>query len=241
MIRVILSPSWFLAPDLIIEIFSFLVLLSFAIIGFKYYRISKNKKFAWLSFAFLLIGLGELSKIFMNLGLYYQFPVTYQVGKIIIQSQIVESLDVVYYTGFFLHRFLVLLGFYLIYYTVKKSKSAWEHLLILYFIIISAILTTNASYIFNITLALLLTIIYINYQSIYRETKARNTQILSIGFLILIASHLMFIFSRLSPVIYIIGDFLQLLAYIVFLYVIIKIYEHIKPETHAEEVLKDLV
>jgi hypothetical protein len=226
MLRLILSPYWFLGPDIIIDFFSFLVLLIFATLSLKYYKLSGNKKFLYLGLAFSLVSLGEFSKIIMNIGLYYDFTVVYKVGKIIVTSQMVKSIDAVYYIGFFLHRFLIMLGFYLLYYTTRKNKSGVEHLLILYFIVISAIFISNVYYLFNITVSVLLAIIFASYLQVYRKTKTENTKILSLAFLILLVSYLVMTFSRMNSGIYIAANILQLISYSILLYIIIKIYKH---------------
>ncbi|MEK6820346.1 MAG: hypothetical protein AABX71_01425 [Nanoarchaeota archaeon] len=226
MLRLILSPEWFLGADIIIDFFSFLVLLTFAIISAKYYSLSKNKKLLYLGLSFFLVGLGELSKIIMNIGLYYDFTIAYNVGRMIITSHVVESIDAVYYIGFFLHRFLIMLGFYFLYYTTKKNKSKSEHLLVLYFIAISAIFTNDMQYLFNITVTIFLVFIFVNYLKIYRKTRAENTKTLATGFFLLLISYIVMSFSRIDSNIYITANLLQLASYIVFLYIIIKIYKH---------------
>jgi len=226
MLRLVLSPQWFLGPDIIIDFFSFLVLLSLAVISLKYYTISKNKKLIYLGFAFFLVGIGELSRLIMNLGLYYDFTVVHQVGKIVITSTIVRSIDYVYYIGFFLHRFFIMLGFYFLYYITKKNKSRTEHFLILYFIVISAIFTDNAYYLFNITVTLLLAMIFANYFKVYKKTKSENTKILTLGFFMLLISYMLMIFSKIDSNIYILANILQLISYGIFLYIIVRIYKY---------------
>ncbi len=226
MLRLILSPTWFLAPDISIDFFSFCVLVAFAIISIKYYNFSKNKNFLWLGISFLLISIGELCMIVMNLGLYYDFTVVQKAGGMIITSHIVKSIDWIYYVGFFLHRFLVMLGFYFIYYTTKRNKSGIEHLLIGYFIIIAAIFTDNANHLFNITVTLLVAIIFFNYIQIYKKTKHGNTKILSFAFLLVLISYLIMIFATINGTIYVVANLIQLAAFIIFLYLIIRIYKY---------------
>lgn len=226
MLKLVLFPKWFLTPDTLIDFFSFIVLFLFAVISLRYYKLIKNKRFLHLGLAFLLLGLGELVRIIMNLGLYYNLSTTYEIGRIIITTNIIESVDVIYYTGFFLHRFLVMLGFYFIYYITKKHKSELEHLLIIYFIVVIAILAGNINYVFNITITVLIALIFVNYNSLYKRTKSRNTKILAYGFFILLISYLITTLSKISSHIYVFANLLQLFSYTIFLYIIIRIYKH---------------
>lgn len=228
MLKLVLFPQWFLTPDTIIDFFSFIVLFLFSLISLKYYKIIKNRKFLHLGLAFLLLGLGELIRIIMNLGLYYNLSTTYEIGRIIVTSNIIGSIDVIYFTGFFISRFLIMLGLYFIYYSTKKRKHELEHLLILYFITITAVFAGGVDYIFNITITVLLALIFVNYNSIYRRTKSENTKILSYGFFILLISYLLITLSKISSNIYVFANLLQLVSYMIFLYIIIKIYKHRK-------------
>ena len=162
----------------------------------------------------------------MNLGLYYNLSTTYEIGRIIVTTNIISSIDIIYFTGFFISRFLVMLGFYFIYYITKKHKSELEHLLIIYFIAITAIISGSIDYIFNITITVLLALIFVNYNSVYKKTESKNTKILAYGFFILLVSYLLITLSKISSQIYVFANLLQLLSYMIFLYIIIKIYKH---------------
>jgi len=232
----VLFPQWFLAPDLIIDFFSFIILLAFTTISLKYYKLSKNKKFLYLGLAFLLIGLGELVRIIMYLGTNLNLSTTYRIGRVIIESGIISSADIFYFVGFSLYRFLLMLGFYLIYFTTKREKTRLEHLLIIYFIFILTLFTNESYHIFNIgiwayhifnfTIAVFIFIIVINYIRLYQERKSGNTKILIYSFFLLLISYITIIFARKEGNIYIAANTLQLISYVLFLTIIIRIYKH---------------
>jgi len=226
MLKVVLSPQWFFGPDILIDFFSFVVLFLFAIISLKYYGMSKNKGLLYLGISFFLVGLGELSRIIMNFGLYYNFTVTYNIGKMIVTSEIVKSIDVIYGLGFFFYRFFVMLGFYFIYYINKKKKSRIEHLIMIYFILIAAIFTSNAYGVFHMTVTVFLAVIFAHYWKVYKKTKSENTHLLAAAFLVLVVSNVIMIFSRLNAGAYLVANLMELGSYILFLFVIIRIYKH---------------
>lgn len=225
MLSLVLSPKWFLGPDILIDFFSFFVLMIFAFLSFRYYRLSQNKKFIYLSLAFLLVGLGEISKIVMNLGLYYNLKSTYEIGRIIVTANVVKSVETVYRVGFFLNKLLILLGFYSLYYTTRKKHSWFNLIAVLYFIVISALFTDLTYYLFNITITILVAIMLIYYLNNYKERGSGNARTLSWAFSILVISYATMIFAKINSNAYIVANLFQLASYILLLYLIISIYK----------------
>lgn len=226
MLRLVLSPQWFLTPDILIDIFSFLVLLTFTIISLRYYKMSKNKNFKYLGLSFLLICLGEFFEIIMNLNLYYDFVSTYNFGQIIVTSHVIKPLEIINYIGFFLHRLSIMLGFYFLYYTTKKDKNKADNVLMLFLILVIAIITGSAYHFFHMVVAMFVALTFLNYSRIYKDTKSKNTRVLTIAFLILLISYITMIFVTVNSTIYILSNILQLAAYVSLLYLIIRIYRH---------------
>ncbi len=230
----ILPPHWFCAPDLIIDVFSFIVLLAFAIISLKYYKMNKNRSFFYLGISFLLICLGQFFEIFMNLKIYYDLTNMFHLGNVIIASHVAKPLQIVNYLGGLFYRIFVLIGFYFLYYASKKEhkiqkfdkSSRWNHLLIVYLLIALAILTSNAFQFFAITIALLSIIIFFNYNRVYRETGSKNSLVLAISFIILFISYMILAFIAMSPLTYILANVLQLVAFIMLLYLMVCIFYH---------------
>ncbi len=230
----ILPPQWFFASDLIIDFFSFIVLLAFTIISLSYYKISKNRSFFYLGISFLLICLGQFFEIFMNLKIYYDLTNMFHLGNVIIASHVAKPLQIVNYLGGLFYRLFVLIGFYFLYYASKKEhkiqkfekSSRWNHLVIVYLLIVLAVLTSTAFQFFAITVALFSVIIFFNYNRVYRETGSKNSLVLAISFIILFVSYMVLAFVTMSPTTYILANVLQLVAFIMLLYLMICIFYH---------------
>ena len=107
--KIVFTPDWFLGGDVLVEGFSFLILLIFFILSIRNYRLSKNKKDLYLGLGFFLIAIAEIATILTKVVLYYDFNITQQVGQMIVTQQVVKSIDIFYYIGFFFHKFLTLL------------------------------------------------------------------------------------------------------------------------------------
>lgn len=187
--------------------------------------LSKNKKFIYLGLAFFLVALGELAAVFMNIGIYFDSAITYAVGKAVVTTTAVKSIDLIYTLGFFFFRFFVMLGFYFIYYVTKKGRNRIEHFLILYFILIISIFTHYATFVFHLTVTFILLLVLVNYFEIYKENKSQNTKSLIGVFLVLFFSHFLMIFS-FNYIIIVFANLLQLISYLLLLVIIIRIYQH---------------
>ena len=136
--KIVLTPEWFLGKDVAIDIFSFVILFIFFLLCLANYKIDKKKNFVYLGGGFLLVALGQLSTILTKLVLYYDTTVTQQIGQVIVTSHILSSVDILYHLGFFLNRFFTLLGLFIIYKMLDKSKKTFDIIIITYFIILSA-------------------------------------------------------------------------------------------------------
>ena len=218
------APNWFLTPDFLINVFSFLILLTFFILCMRSYRMNKGK-IVYLGIGFGFIALAQLAILLTKFGLYYNTVITTSIGSAIIHYNIVSSTDIIYDASIFLNGLLTLIGLYVIYRLPQKERSIKDLLLILYFILLSIFLSQEIYYIFHISALVLFLLVSHSYYIIYRKNKFRNTGILSGSFLMLAVSQLLFIISQAS-VTTVIGDLIELISYITLLILIIRILKH---------------
>ena len=220
--KIVFTPDWFLGKDVLIEGFSFLILLAFFILCWRYYKLSKKKSFVYLGVGFLLIALAQLATILTKLILYYDTTFTQQIGQMIVTYRVFNSVDIFYHIGFFLERLLTLLGLFIIYWLPLKRKYSGAILLVLYFIIISALVSQSMYFIFHITTFILLVLIISNYYKVYKENKNTNTELLILAFSILAFGHLVYILSD-HPNFFVVANIIELVSYIILLVLIIRI------------------
>ena len=223
--KIVFTPDWFLGKDVLIDAFSFLILLTLFIFAYKSYKLSKNKNSLYLGIGFLLIAFGELSTILTKLVLYYDTTFTQTVGQMIVTYHIVRSTDILFNIGFFLHKLFTLLGLYALYRVAAKERPSKEILLGLYFLLALSIFGSMFYYVFHLTTLIILILIICAYYNIYKKNKLLNTKILIIAFVLLALSHSTFLFSRL-PSLYVVGQIIQLISYVIFLSLIIVIWKN---------------
>ena len=132
-----------------------------------------------------------------------------------------NSVDIFYYIGFFFYRFLTLAGLYIIYRLHYKRSSIGDSALFAYFILLSALLSTEIYYLFHLTALFILLMIIKNYYEIYKKNNFINTKLLIITFSILALSQLLFIFS--GETFQAAANIVELMSYILLLIVAIRI------------------
>jgi len=214
-----------MGKDVMIEVFSLIVLIIFAVIAYRYYKLNRNRGILYLGSGFGLIALAQLATILTKLVLYYDFGPSEQIGEAIMTSQIIGSIDFFYYAGFFFYHFLTLLGLYIIYRLPRERKSIGDYALVLYFILISTFLSKEFFYLFYLTALVILILIVENYVRIYRENRFFNTKILIVAFSILAFSQLIFILSTID-VLFVLGNIIELISYTILLALIIRIWKY---------------
>lgn len=223
--KIVFTPDWFLNGDVLIEFFSFVVLVSFFLICVRNYKLNKNRNVLYLGIGFLFIAIAELATIFTKIILYYDTSITQNIGQMIVTYQVVNSIDVFYYIGFFFHKLFTLVGFYFLYrLPMKKDATSIPRdvIIAVCFFLVSALFSSAFYYLFHITALLLLVLIINNYMRVYKKNRSENTKILLIAFSMLALSQAIFILSKLN-VLYVMGQALQLVSYLMLLVLIIKI------------------
>ena len=221
-----LAPEWFLREDILIGIFSLIVLGIFTIFAVKNYRINKNRNLLYLGLGFGLIALAQLGLILTKAVIYYNTPVTTSIGVTIIESGVISSVDVLYGLSFFFYRMFTLLGFYVIYRLPQEKKFVGSDLaLVTFFILVSAFISSELFYIFHLTALLLLILIVNSYYQVYKKNKFINTKILLVAFSMLALAQLLFVLSSFE-VLFVVGSAIELISYTILLGLIVRIMKH---------------
>lgn len=226
MVKIVLTPDWFIGKDVLIEAFSLIVLIVVVILAIRNYLSNRNNRnLLYLSLGFTLIALAQLAVVFTKLVLYYDIGPSQIIGEAIVTSQILSSVDIFYYLGFFFERFFTLCGLYIIYRLPRKKKSVADYAFIAYFIIISSILNERFFYLFHLTAFVLLIMIVEKYYEVYKENKFINTKILMWAFGILAFSQLIFTLSEVD-VLFAFANITELISYAILLGIVIRILKH---------------
>jgi hypothetical protein len=220
--KIVFTPDWFLTSDVLISVFSFLILCLFFAFAFKSYRLTRNKSTLYLGLGFLIIALAELAVILTKFVLYYDTQTASQIGQVVITYEVVKSIDIFYHLGFFFNKFLTLLGFYLIYKIPAERKISGDIVLIVFLLFSAAFLSYSFFYFYHITAFLILLLIIRNRYKDYEVKKHRSTGILILAFSLLAFAQGIFIFSKL-PYLYVAAQSMQLISYVILLVLITRL------------------
>ncbi len=227
--KIVFTPDWFLTSDVLIDVFSFVILILLFSLAFKSYKLNKNKSSLFLGAGFFLMAFAELATIITKLPLYYNTSITTQIGTAAINYNFIGTVDIFYYFGFFFSRLLFLLGLYIIYKIPYDKKITKDFLIILYLIFVTSLLSHSLYYFHYLTALIFIASIIDNYRKTYQKTKLKTTKILVLGFSVMALSQIVFLFSKFAYI-YAIAQTIQLASYVILLMLIVKIIKDGKKE-----------
>ena len=228
MIGILYGPKWFYGMDLIIDVFSVIVLLLIGYFSIKNYKLSgKNKNHLWISGSFFLLALGALFDILTNFTIYYRTLITKEIGLLTLTYQGFVQSNLLYIIGITGYKILTLIGLYLLFMLYKKNKSPLDFVITTYLLLVS-VYFVHLGYLFNITASLLLMSITYEYFVTYKKNKHPNTKLLACSFGIITLSHIFSIFLKSESLIYVSAESIQLIGYSLLLFTFIKVLKNAK-------------
>ncbi len=222
MLEIVYSPQWFYGKDLPIDVLSLFVLFLIGFSSVTYYRLNRKKKHLLLAISFFLLAASFLFKILTNFTIYYRIFETHRLGFLTITYEALRASNVLFTTGFFLYRVLMLVGLYFLY-AVYVKQEARTIVITSYLLLISSYFSRSAYYVFHLTALLFLLLITSQYWRNYRATRHATNQLLFASFSLITLSQLVFIFIKLQPLLYVIAELVQLAGYILLLTTFVKV------------------
>ena len=225
MVQVVFSPKWFWGKDIFIDSIAVFVLILIAIFVTRYYRIKKSRNYLYFAISFYLIALSFLSKILINFTIYYQILHTQVIGSIQYTQTILKSSEILSISGLFFYRLLTLIGLFMLYSIYEKQSKA-NILLMAFFIITSVFLSKEEYYIFYILSFIFLGIISNRYYQNYKKNKRKETAMLAASFAVIALSQIPFILVSFTRHLYVAGEIVQLIGYIILLFTFVSVLKH---------------
>lgn len=223
MFDLIFSPYWFYDKDILIDIFSVIVLGFIALFARKCYILSNKKNYRFLYISFFLLALAFIFKSLTNLTIYHTVTQTKQVGFLVYTYEIVKTYDMIPYIGFLLYRVLTLFGLYMLYLIYDDKQSVPTKILICFLLIFSTYFSHSAYYVFHVTSLFLLGAISWYYTQNYCRTRTSSAKMLMTSFWIITLSQIIFVFVKLHKLLYVAAEFVQLTGYLLLLLTFIKV------------------
>ncbi len=218
--RLGLTPDWFQEIDTAFEAVSIIVTFLIAVAAYKFYSLTKEKKYLWFSISFFAIAISYLFKILTNIIVYSEQGIGQELlGKYTLTYQYVQEYYYFEIFGTLIFRFAMLLGLFGLYYIICKCKDFKSISIIVFLLFLTTIFSNIQYFAFHGTAALFLGFIVWHY---YQANKAMKQTFQRIGpplaFAILFFSQLTFSLLFLTPHVYVVAETVQLIGFLVLLY-----------------------
>jgi len=201
------------------SLIDFVVLLVASIIAFqshKIYKYLKETKYNLFSWAFLLIAVSYLFKIFSNLTIVHRIVIQ-RPGAVIVLLGKLNSMQLFQFLSFIVYKSLSLLGFLLLFLIVLKTKKKSETILFIYLSAVTILFSIFLNSIFHLTTAIILLFLTSHFYENSKNTKSRNSSLVFKSFLLMFIGSVIAIFTGIYPISHLIGEAFRLAGFIVLL------------------------
>ncbi len=227
MFRLFLTPEWFARLDIAFSVIGIVVALLVAGYSFRMYRINKENKYAYFSFAFILVSFSFFSQIMTNSIL--NFTPVRDVAADVLRPLAGERLSlssIFYRLGFFAQMVSMLAAWLLIFFISQKPRQRLRKYyevsqiaLFIYLVLLVSVVSNFKYFVFYLTSAVLLGLITLNYYKNYLNTN-KNARAFNVmlSFLFILAGNVALVFVFLSQMLYVIGEGLILIGFLQLLY-----------------------
>lgn len=220
MANFILSPAWFLGIDAGFETITMAVAVLIALTSFKFYKLSNMKKYYFFGAAFGLLAAAFATRVFTNLIIYYNFIEQNSFGIAQAVHKAIGPATNFFSTGLLSYRLLTLGALLLLYMLLARKAKTSRSVkgLLIYFVLIASLFSTQVTLVFHLTAALFLFFISMLTLKNYYQRRAKNTKYTLAAFTLLMISQLIFIPGIYFPLAYVAAEVVQLAGFITMLF-----------------------
>ncbi len=224
MFEIVPLSNWFSGKDLIIDIFSVLVLSYLLYHIIKYYKIKRgDTKYRYLITSFALLTISFIFKVLAHFIIYYPTTETRHFGVLTIVQQEMEASGFLVFWGIIGYRVLSLLALYFLTLVYVNRPGKLSIMLTSYLLILVGYFSYSMFHVYHVTCFLLMLVITWAVLKNYLSDRYHKTKLLLWSFTIILISHGLFFFLSLSPVFYIIAEIVQLIGYLLLLITFIQV------------------
>ncbi len=211
MANIYLVPNWFLGYDILLELAFAIVSLIVGIYAFKIYKLSEQQESKLFSIAFFSISVSYFIQSFLN------FAIISELNENISILLRINNINTMNNLGIFAHMIFFMAGLITLVYMTLRIRSVKAYSLLFIIIMLSLIFSLNKLYIFYLLSSVLLLYILIHYFKNYFESRKPRMLLVLVAFAFLLFGTIHFIFSLNHGLYYVIGHFLELIAYLLIL------------------------
>ncbi|MBW2966903.1 hypothetical protein KY362_00295 [Candidatus Woesearchaeota archaeon] len=215
------SPQWFQGIDATIELLAIVVAFLIAGFGYKIYRITRQKNYQYFSISFLLMGISFIFKIISELVIYSSYIEQKIIGPYIISRTVTEPITWIHTYAHSTFKVLATFAFFILLAVTLKIHDKKVLFLLTYFMAAITLASIVIPFLFHLTHIMILALLVHKYYHNYLENQKKQALMVTLAFLAIFASHIMFLFMLYDPNLYAIGLVMQLAGFILLLYTFI--------------------
>lgn len=203
--------SWFLSYDIALRVIFSVVTLLVCLFSYKLYKLTNKRELKLFSISFFVFSISYIITVLLHLTLLlgYKRELSW-----LLKINGIKNFKLL---GFYAQGIFFLIGLVLLVYMALRLKDKKMLLLLLGLAIIPMILVPRPLMLFHVIAALLLAYVVIYYYNNYMKRKRRHALFVLLAFVFLFLGHLQFIFSLQHPAFHLLGDILELGAYVLIL------------------------
>ncbi len=226
MYQLFATPSWFSGWDIVFDVVGLVAALLIAAYSWRLYNVNRENRFAYFSLAFILVTIGFIMKILTS-GIVYYTPIRDVAADVLrpVAGAGLRFSQLLYRGGFFLQMAPMLGAWLLIFFTSQKPRERLRKFyevsqiaLFIYLILLISVVANFKYFVYYLTAAVLLGLIVLNYYKNYLNSGNQNAFRVMLSFLFILLGHLFFVFVFLNNSLYVIGEVLMLIGFILLLY-----------------------
>lgn len=203
----------FYGMDTFVEFLTILVSFFISFYSFRVYKMIKDKHYKWFSFAFLLLGISFIFKIFSNITFLHKVEVQ-EANFVFTFMSHLEFAQLINFFSFILYKTSHLIGFLILFLILTKNEDKERNLLFFYLSLIVILFSIYFNFIFHLTVFFILIYLTLHFYENYKKIDNINSFLVFISFLIILTSHLFFIFSDVYGLFYLFGEILLLIGFL---------------------------
>jgi len=212
-----ISLGSFYGMDSFFDLLIGIVALFIAHQSHKIYRLIKERNYKFFSLAFLTIGIAFMLKIVSNITIIHRVIIQRSNFIITLTSEL-EQMQIVNFVSFILFKILLLVGFLILFLITTKTKDKEKIFLFFYLAFLSILFSIYFNFIFHLTITILLIFLCIYFHKNYEKKKTRSRHHTLIAFYFILAGHIIDIFYSIISSLYILGETLLLIGFIILLF-----------------------
>lgn len=219
MATLFLKPTWLFGIDILIVLSFAIITLIVSLYSFKIYKLTNQETSRLFGLAFLFFSISYFFQSFLNFLIFFEI-----INSICEILKIQRILSLILF-GTYVHITFLIIGLVILTYMTFKVKNKNIFALMLIISLSSLLISINTLYWFYVLSSIFLFFIASYYYSNYLKNCQTKTLLVLIAFIFLFFGHIHFIFALNHYLFYVLGHFLELLAYaliLINLYLILK-------------------